>query len=127
MKSLLLTVLFVFSFNANANLFLPSCYNHIGGTDAVSFSYQSCINSNFRAIERELEGNQFFSYCSNIGNDVSFSFISCVQRNFREVERALRPTNVFLNYCSNFTRDRLDFSFTSCVNSNWRSVERAVR
>lgn len=127
MKSILLTVFLVFSTTASANLFLPSCYNHIGGNDAVSFSYQSCVNNNFRAIERELEGSQFFQYCSNFGDDVSFSFISCVQRNFREVERALRPTNIFLNYCSNFSRDRLDFSFTSCVNSNWRSVERATR
>lgn len=127
MKSFLLTILFVVSTSANANLFLPSCYNHIGGTDAVSFSFQSCVNSNFRAIERELEGSQFFMYCSNIGSDVSYSFISCVQSNFRSVERALRPTNVFLNYCSNFSRDRLDFSFTSCVNSNWRSIERATR
>ncbi len=127
MKSLLITLLLVLSANANADIFLSSCHNYANGRDAVGYSYQFCLNNNFRAIEREVEGNLFLSNCSNYGETVSFSFTSCVQRNFREIERALRATNVFLSYCSNFSRDSLDFSFTNCVNSNWRSVERALR
>lgn len=126
MKILILSLLFVCT-TANANLFLPACYNYSSGTDAVSYSYQSCVNNNFRAIDRATRGNTFFQYCSNLGNQVSYFFISCIQNNFREVERTLSDRNLFLQRCSNFRPDTLDFSFTSCVNSNWRSVERAFR
>lgn len=127
MKTLILSLLIFVSTSANAALFLPSCYNYSSGNDAVSFSYQSCVNNNFRAIDRALEGVQFFQYCSNMGDRVSYTFTSCVQSNFRAAERALRERNVYLQMCSNFNPNTLDYSFTSCVNSNWRSVERAVR
>ena len=127
MKSALVGLFLLLSSSVNANIFLPSCFNSIGGTSPVSYGYQSCINSNFRSIERAVEGSQFYSYCSNFGDEVSYSFTSCIQSNFRSVERALREHNIFLQSCYNFGRDRLDYSFTSCVNSNWRSVERALR
>lgn len=126
MKLLSLMVFFI-TFTANANLYLPACYNYSNGGDAVSFSYQSCVNNNFRAIERAVDGNQFFQYCSNVGNQVSYFFVNCIQNNFRKAEMALRDRNLFLQRCSNFRPDTLDFSFTSCVNSNWRRVEQAIR
>lgn len=127
MKSFIIGLFLLVSTSASANLFLPSCYNYSSGGDAVSFSYQACLNNNFRAIERAVEDRQFFQYCSNVGNQVSYFFVSCVQNNFRKTKQALRNRNLFLQRCTNFNPDTLDFSFTSCVNSNWRSVERAVR
>lgn len=127
MKSLILSLLIFASSAANATLFLPSCYNYSSGNDAVSFSYQSCVNNNFRAIDRALDGAQFFRYCSNTGNQVSYFFTSCIQNNFRTAERALQSRGIFLQMCSNFNPNTLDYSFTSCVNSNWRTIERTVR
>ena len=126
MKLIVSFLLFV-SLSANANLFLPSCYNYSNGNDAVSFIYQACVNNNFRAIDRAVEGSQFFQYCSNSGNQVSYFYLSCVQNNFRTADRALRDRNLFLQRCSNFIQDTLDFSFRNCLNSNWRKIERAVR
>ena len=108
--------------NTNEKIFLSYCSNF---GDGVSYSYQSCVNRNFSNIQRELNG-AFFSYCSNFGDEVSYSFTSCLNRNFDAVEREL-DYNVFLSYCSNFSRSELDFSFTSCVNSNYRAIERALQ
>jgi hypothetical protein len=125
MKKLIAVMAFVLvSTNAHA-IFLQSCYNHTFGNDAVSFSYQSCINSNFREIERNIDEPIFLSYCSNIGDRVSFSFTSCINRNFSEVERKLGQP-IFLSHCTNFSQDRLDFSYESCVRRNFSEIERNI-
>lgn len=97
-------------------VFLSYC-SHFG--TGVSFSFQSCVNSNFSSVQRELGG--FFNYCMNIGKEVSYSFTSCVNSGFREAQRQL-GNNVWLQDCYNFNRDTLDFSFVSCVNSNFSRV-----
>ena len=102
------------------SIFLGSCYNYGTG---VSYSYQSCINSNFSSIGRETGG--FMSYCSNFGDEVSYSFTSCVNSNFREAARKLN-NEIFLPDCFNFDRKNLDYSFISCANSNFMNLERAV-
>lgn len=125
MKKLIAVMAFVLvSTNAHA-IFLQSCYNHSFGNRAVSYSYQYCINSNFREIERNIDEPIFFSYCSNIGDRVNFSFISCINRNFNEIERKLDQP-VFLQHCTNFRPDTLDFSFESCVRRNFSEVERKI-
>lgn len=101
-------------------IFLGSCFNYGTG---VSYSYQSCINSNFNSIGRDLGG--FMSYCSNFGDEVSYSFTSCVNSNFREAARKLN-NEVFLPDCFNFDRKNLDYSFISCANSNFMTLERAI-
>ncbi|MBT3586213.1 MAG: hypothetical protein HN509_15000 [Halobacteriovoraceae bacterium] len=126
MKTLLATAVMIFSFNANA-LFLNSCYNTTFGDEAVSYSYESCLNRNFREIEREVDEIMFLNRCSNFPrNMVSYSFTSCLTRNFREIERKL-GNSIFLNRCTSFRTDTLDFSFTSCVNRNFRTIERELR
>ncbi|MBT7611261.1 MAG: hypothetical protein HN576_15990 [Bacteriovoracaceae bacterium] len=129
MKKLIIAFgLTLFSLNANA-LYLQTCYNHTVGNQAVSYSYQSCINRNFRAIEREIRrtGNRYvyLQNCSNFGDLVDYSFTTCINRNFRSVERVIRKP-IFLNMCTNFTPTRLDFSFENCVRSNNRNLERAL-
>lgn len=119
----LIALSFLFSFQVSAEntvdkAFLSSCFHSGSG---VSFSFSSCVNRNFNEIERELGG--FYSYCSNFGDEVQFSFLSCIERNFRTVEREAQG-KIFMRYCSNFDRGRLDYSYTSCVNSNFREVER---
>lgn len=129
MKKLIILIgLSLFSLNANA-LYLQSCYNNTMGNQAVSYSYQSCINSNFRTVERELRNNggyMYLQHCSNIGDLVNYSFTSCINRNFREVERKIAKP-IFLGMCTNFNPETLDFSFENCVRSNYRNIERAVR
>jgi hypothetical protein len=130
MKKLMLIIgLTLFSLNANA-LYLQPCYNTAMRDQAVSYSYQSCINSNFRAVEREIRRNGgrnvFLQHCSNFGDRVDYFYTSCINRNFRSVERAIAKP-IFLGMCTNFNPDRLDFSFENCVRSNYRNIERAVR
>lgn len=127
MKFLLLIVTFFLFQNiataTNKNtesIFLGSCFNYGTG---VSYSYQSCVNSNFNSISRDLGG--FMSYCSNFGDEVSYSFTSCVNSNFREAARQLN-NQVFLPDCFNFDRKNLDYSFISCANSNFMNLERVI-
>lgn len=124
MKILIMTLGLLLSFGSFADSqgqenksFFSYC-SHFG--DGVSFSFSSCVNSNFRTVQNDLGG--FYSYCSNFGDEVSFSYISCIQSNFRTAERN-SDGSLYLSYCSNFDRDRLDFSFVSCVNSNFRSIQ----
>jgi len=126
MKKLILALaVMLTSLNANA-IFLQSCHNNSYGDDAVSFSYQSCVNRNFREIEREIDEPVFLQHCSNYGDRVEYSFTSCINRNFRTIERKIKDP-IFLSLCSNFNPDRLDFSFESCVNRNYRNIERSLR
>lgn len=103
------------------NKFILSYCSHFGS--GVSFSFQSCVNSNFSRVASELGG--FSSYCSNIGDEVSFSFTSCVNRNFSNAQ-SRGDGSLYLRYCTNFDRTRLDFSYVSCVNSNFNAIERYV-
>lgn len=126
MKKLILALAITLtSFSANA-IFLQNCHNTSWGNDAVSFSYQSCLNRNFREIERATPGSLFLQHCSNFGSQVSYFFESCVNNNFRSIERAI-DNPIFLSLCHNFSRDRLDFAFESCVNRNFSTVERELR
>ncbi|MFA6238013.1 MAG: hypothetical protein WC635_11835 [Bacteriovorax sp.] len=102
------------------NIFLSYC-SHFG--EGVSFSFSSCVNSNFSTIGRSIGG--FYSYCSNFGKEVDYGFTSCVNSGFREAERQLN-NQVWLQNCMNFDRTTLDFSFISCVNSNFNSIKRAI-
>lgn len=126
MKSFIIGLSLLISTNLFANLILPSCYNSSSDRNAVSLSYQSCVNNSFRTIERAIDGDHFFQYCTNVGNKVSYFFLSCVRNNFRTVEQALSDRNLFLQGCSSSRQDTLSLSFTYCVNSNWRSIERTV-
>ena len=130
MKYFLLAI-FAFSFTMQSVLakkphepaptvFLSYC-SHFG--TGVSYSFQSCVNSNFSSVQRELGG--FFSYCMNIGKEVDYSFTSCVNSGFREAQRQL-GNNVWLQDCYNFNRDSLDFSFVSCVNSNFSRISSEI-
>jgi len=126
MKRVLFSLIgLMLSFNAHA-VFLQYCSNYSMPNNPVSFSFSSCVNSNFNSIDRELEAPTFFSYCSNFGSQVDYFFVSCINSNFRTAEQALREKNIFLQHCSNFRNDELDFFFVSCVNNNFREVERAL-
>lgn len=123
MRLILVSMFFISSFSfakiseeLKPQVFLSYC-THFGS--GVSYSFQSCINSNFQTIQRELGG--FFSYCMNIGDDVSYSFVSCVNSGFRETQNKLE-NNVWLQDCYNFDRTNLDYSFVSCVNSNFNRI-----
>lgn len=102
------------------NVYLSYCSNFGTG---VSYSFQSCVNSNFSDIGRELGG--YLSYCSNFGDGVSYSFTSCVNQGFREAARLL-DNSIYLSDCMNFDQKNLDYSFISCVNSNYGQISRAI-
>lgn len=109
--------------NANEDkgtIFLSYC-SHFGS--GVSYSFQSCANSNFSAVAREIGG--FFPYCTNFGQEVDYGFTSCVNSGFREAQRKL-DNKVWLQDCYNFNRETLDYSFVSCVNSNFSQIQREV-
>jgi hypothetical protein len=106
--------------NENEKIFLSYC-SHFGS--GVSFSFQSCANSNFNRVARAL--GTVSSYCSNFGDEVSFSFTSCINRNFQNAQSRANGS-LYLQYCSNFDRTSLGFGFVSCVNSNFRAIERYV-
>lgn len=102
------------------NIYLSYCSHYGAG---VSYSFQSCVNSNFSSVSREIGG--YFSYCTNFGNEVDYGFTSCVNSGFREAQRQLN-NNVWLQDCFNFDRTTLDFSFVSCVNSNFNQLQREI-
>lgn len=102
------------------NIYLSYCSHYGAG---VSYSFQSCVNSNFSSVSREIGG--YFSYCTNFGNEVDYGFTSCVNSGFREAQRQLN-NNVWLQDCFNFDRTTLDFSFVSCVNSNFSQLQREI-
>ncbi len=106
--------------NDKAPIFLSYC-SHYG--TGVSYSFQSCVNSNFSAISRITTG--FFQNCMNFGQEVDYGFTSCVNSNFREAERKLE-NNIWLQNCMNFDRKTLDYSFISCVNSNFNTIQREI-
>lgn len=119
MKKLLLIISILYSQFSFA--YLQYCSNF---GDGVSYSYQSCVNSNFRTIEREFaDENLFLQYCTNFGDEVQFAFITCIQSNFRAIDRVIDQA---LMYCSNFDRTRLGYSFVSCSNGNFSTIERAI-
>lgn len=115
--------LMLVSFNLKAldeeKLFVSYCMNF---GDTVSSSFESCVNRNFSAVERALEGRAYFSYCMNFGDQVSSSFTSCISRNFNSLRIA--SGSGFYSECINFDRNRLSTSFVSCVNRNFSEAQR---
>lgn len=129
MRGLTLSVLFFISLtaahadtnqNLSTNSFYPSYCTNIG--DKVSYSFTSCVNSNFQRLGFELDG-VFLSYCSNFGDELSYSFTSCVNRNFQEVERNL---GMFLGHCMNIGSG-VSYSFISCINSNMSDISYEIQ
>ncbi|MFG1500670.1 hypothetical protein ABMA70_10735 [Halobacteriovorax sp. XZX-3] len=126
MKSALVTIVFLFftilnvSASSEQEAYFPSHCSNFG--DKVSYSFTSCINSNFRRAEFEVP-NLFLQYCSNFGDDLSFSFESCVNNNFRRIESEL---GMFLSHCMNIGRG-VSYSFVSCVNRNFSDISYELR
>lgn len=101
-------------------IYLSQCSNF---GDGVSYFFQSCVNSNFSTIARELGG--FYLSCTNFSKEVDAIFTSCVNSGFRDAARSLE-NNVWLPDCYNFDRTKLDYSFISCVNSNFGQIQREI-
>lgn len=129
MKKLFLFVLLLASFlpvakaqesNEKAPIYLQYC-SHFG--TGVSYSFQSCVNSNFSSVARVTGG--FFQHCMNFSQEVDYGFTSCVNYGFREAQRQLN-NNIWLQDCMNFDRKTLDYSFISCVNSNFSTIQREI-
>lgn len=111
-------LILIFLATAASAAYLPPCYNY---EDKVSFSYQACINNNFREAGREL--GIFPSYCANFGDTVNYSYLSCINNNFQDASRKL---GAYYSSCYNYGDD-LDQGFISCVNSNFRNLEWDLR
>ena len=117
-KLILAITVSLLSLSASANVYLRSCSNF---GDGVSYSYVSCINSNFSQVSRKLD-NLYLSNCQNYGSTVSYSFTSCIDRNLSYVTREL---DLFTPFCSNYG-DTLSFSYQSCVNNVFFQIENAL-
>ena len=101
-----------------ASPFIQHCSNT--GSSGVSFSFEGCINNNFREIDREFGYMLHLRFCDNIGDHVSSIFINCINDNFREIDREFNYT-LYLSHCYNFG-DNLSYSFENCVNRNFRDI-----
>lgn len=115
------------SFNSFANeeknqdkAYMSYC-THSG--PGVSYFFQSCVNSNFSTVVREIGGH--YSYCMNGGNEVDYFFVSCINSNFSTAQRQLNNT-IYVQYCTSSDRTTLDYFFQSCVNSNFNRIQRAI-
>ncbi len=62
-----------------------------------------------------------FEYCYNFGSGVSSGFTNCVDRNFDRIERAFNYT-LYLPFCMNFSRTRVEDRYIDCVNDNFTTV-----
>lgn len=120
---MLLTSSSIFANSEEKRVYPQYCSNYSSGNQAVSYSYSSCVNNNFHAFGRELDG-MYLSYCSNFGDDVSFSYINCINSNFSTLSRELDIP--YLGYCNNFRNDELSYSFQSCVVRNNDTVARYI-
>ncbi len=118
MKHLVISILMASSVHAIPIL---SCFNN-SPTRGVSFSYENCVNRNFREVRWKLRLN--LNNCTNYSNQVDPSYIYCIERNFDIVDRAL--SNTYLRSCSNYGA-KLSYFFQSCVNDNFRKIERIIR
>ena len=107
----------LFSANLYADIYPTYCSNYGPG---VSYSYQSCINSNFSQFARELDA--YVGHCYNYGDRVSYSFTSCVNNNFREIDRHL---GTYSGFCTSYGDD-LSYSFVSCVYRNFSEAARVI-
>ncbi len=128
MKTLMfyLCTLWAASLMAEDKVYLSNCYNYISDNDPVSFSYESCVNRNFRTSGREMNG-LYLSTCINFDrNEVSSSFTYCINSNFSSIALNLKDRPYLLN-CYNFSPKRLDISFINCVNRNFKIVGRALK
>ncbi len=103
----------------NQESYYPRYCSNFG--DKVSFSFTSCVNSNYSQVGFELRGI-FLNHCSNFGDNLSYSFQSCVTNNFHKIEREL---GIFLSYCSNFG-DGVSYSYVSCINRNFSEISREL-
>ena len=125
MKSFILSLFFVLGSlttmaSGEQESFYPSHCSNFG--DEVSYSFTSCVNSNFRSLGYELP-RVFLSHCSNYGPDLSYNFESCVSRNFRNIEREL---GMFLSLCFN-SGGGVSYSFISCINRNMNDISYELR
>ena len=120
MKSFL-GIIFVFLLSSSVQaIYLSPCYNY---GDQVSFSFESCINRNFRDIDHALDRRVWPQHCFASQGRADFSFVSCINRNFRYVENVLG--RIYLEHCYN-SNEQVTFGFESCVNRNFRSIEREI-
>lgn len=114
------------SISANEELdtssYVSYCTNFATTGQPVSYSFSSCVNSNFHSLGRDFHPSVYTSYCSNIGRSVNYSFISCINNNFRTLGRALDRA-VYLPNCASYDSNRLSPSFVSCANNNFRRIQ----
>ncbi len=99
---------------------LENCRNYTQ-TGGVSFSYESCVNRNFREISYELDLNLY--HCTNYSNQVDPSFTSCINRNFQNVRRT--ANRLFLMNCYNYGTT-LNYYFVSCTNRNFEEIQKYI-
>ncbi|MAE59552.1 MAG: hypothetical protein CME69_11760 [Halobacteriovorax sp.] len=98
-----------------------SCFNN-SPTGGVGFSYENCVNRNFREIRYQL--NLRLDTCTNWGTQVNPSYPYCIDRNFREIRREF--PSYFMRSCTNYGPN-LSWFFQNCVNDNFRTAERIIR
>lgn len=118
MKHLVMSLIIASSVQAAP---IMNCFNS-SPTGGVGFSYENCVNRNFREIRWKLRLN--LNNCVNYSTKVDPSYIYCIERNFDRVDRAL--TNTYLRRCSNYGPN-LSYFFQNCVNDNFMKIDRIIR
>ena len=99
--------------SAEEESYYSSCY----GVDTSPFSFESCVNGNFRTANRDF--NTYVRSCYSPDRN-PFSYESCVNGNFRTLSTKVSG---YLSHC--YGVDSSPFSFESCVNRNFRELQRA--
>jgi len=125
MKKLIMTLLLMMISYAAHGLYLQTCYNNGFAGNAVSFSYQNCVNQNFSQLKREIP-NSFISYCRNSGALVDYFYTNCIADNFRALERQLSGP-LYLRYCTNSNSETLGYFYRACVKDNFSSLQRHLQ
>lgn len=121
MKLLLALIISVSSVYAS----VTTCYNYPSAQRPVSFSYETCLNKNFRDLAERLDYANYMRRCSNYsGRRVSYGFTACINNNFREL--ASEFDDLYLSSCYNSGTDELSYGFKSCVRRNIEILDRGI-
>lgn len=97
---------------------IDDCYNF--NSKNVTFSFASCIRSNFQTIETQIGIK--LDDCYNPNDKVSFHFANCIRNNYSQIAQ---KTNSSLETCYNNGND-VTFTFAECVRSNFSSVKQTL-
>jgi|GEM_PF-4170457 len=99
--------------------FFPYCSNN--GSN-LSFSFQSCVSSNF--LTAQTQSGTYLQSCYASNDRADFFYTSCINNNFNRL--ASKYPDLFFSHCTNYPDTDVSFFFISCVNNNFSTLARKL-